>query len=284
MEVNAPSVLEWTGNDGRVTLDLRPLEAYGALARLRTRLLQRIDALSAGEAELPTRCSEWRVVDVVNHLADTTGWATTAIDATLAGRPGSGVWDRFDVVATPKSLTDAAPRDLDAARARLHEAMAANMRQITAVLPVRERLTDTPLGPQPFPVAVTHVLWDTWLHERDLCLPRCEAVPQHEDEVRLCAIYTLRLLGVMFALRRRARSLVLRLHGGTETALRLDVGDGETRVRAVDSVDDGTPVLSGDAAGAIDALSGRGDLAAALQGPDGIRAELSPLGRYFAGR
>jgi Mycothiol maleylpyruvate isomerase N-terminal domain len=271
--------LEWTSGETRVVVELIPLEVLGALMRLRTRVLQRIDALAARDAEHPSRCAEWRAVDVVNHLADTTGWAAAVTAAAAHGAPTT-VFEGFHVRRTPKQLTDAGPRDLDAARARLHTAMAESLGQVAEVVAVRDKLTDTPLGPQPFPVAACHVLWDTWLHERDLCLPLGIEPPQHEDEIRLSAIYTLRLVGLCVAMARRELSATLRLHGATEVTLRLDASAALTAVRVVD---DAAPQLSGDAATVIDALSGRGDIDAAVEGPAELRTAFRPLCALLAG-
>jgi len=283
MPLTGEHALEWTSGDARVVVDLVPIEVLGALARLRTRLLQSIDALPLGEAEHATRCDEWRAVDLVNHLADTTHWATEVIAAAAEHR-ASVIFEGFHVRATPKQLTDAAPRDLDAARARLHQAMEANLHQVAEVVGLQERPTMTPVGPQPFPVAALHVLWDTWLHERDLLLPLGVQVPEHEDETRLAAVYTLRLIGFALAMMGRELSVALRLHGATECLLRLDATRGRTSVRVVETVDGATPELSGDAATVVDALTGRGDLAAALDGPEELRRALSPLRRFLAGR
>ena len=272
--------LEWTSGDNRVVLDLIPIEVLGALMRLRTRLLERIDALPAEAADRPTRCSEWRAVDLVNHLADTTQWASAVTAAAVRGE-SAGIFAGFHVRRTPKQLTDAAPHDLDAARARLHAAMEESLGQVADVVAVGERPAETPVGPQPFPVAALHVLWDTWLHERDLCLPAGVEPPQHEDETRLCAVYTLRMVGLCIAMMGGEVSATVRLHGGTEVTLRLDASPALTSVRIVD---DEAPQLSGDAATMIDALTGRGGLDAALDGPAELRTALGPLRAVLAGR
>jgi uncharacterized protein (TIGR03083 family) len=282
MSVKGTPLLEWTAAGSRVALEVIPFEVLGALNRLRTRLMQGIDALTPEQAEAPTRCAEWRAVDLVNHLCDTTGWAVDAITAAAESR-STALFDDFHVRATPKQLTDGADRRLDAARARLHEIMAANLRQVPGVVAVRDRLTDTPIGPQPFPVAAQHVLWDTWLHERDLLIPLGIQPPQHEDEVRLSAIYTLRMIGYMTGMLGRELSVALRLHGATSVTLQLDAGRGSTVVRILESAGDATRALSGDAATIVDALTGRGDIAAALDGPQEMREALGSLARALAG-
>lgn len=272
--------LEWTSGDNRVVLDLIPVEVLGALMRLRTRLLDRVDRLPAEAAEHPTRCAEWTAVDIVNHVADTTGWAATVITAAATGA-SSGLFAGFHVRNTPKGLTDAASRDLDAARARLHAEMAASLAQVPQVAALGDAPTETPLGPQPFPVAALHVLWDTWLHERDLFLPMGVEPPQHEDETRLCALYTLRMVGLCVAMARQEVSATVRLHGATAVTLRLDASPALTSVRLAP---DATPDVTADAAALVDALTGRGDVDAALDGPAELRAALSPLRGVLAGR
>lgn len=263
----------------RRALDVLPLEVLGAFNRLCARLVERIDALPDGVAEQPTRCADWRAVDLVNHLADTTSWATEVTTAAAEQRETT-IFAGFHVRRTPKQLTDAQPRDLAAARARLHANIAANLALVPEIVRLGNGLCQTPLGPQPFPVAALHAMWDTWLHERDLLIPLGIDPPQHEDEVRLCALYSLRLLGLFVAMSGQELSVTLRLHGATETTLRLDATPQLTAVRVVD---DPTPQLSGDAAAAVDALTGRGD-PAALEGPAELRAALSPLRAVLAGR
>jgi uncharacterized protein (TIGR03083 family) len=280
--VNRAPALEWRSGDTRIALDILPLEVLGALNRLRTRLLQSIDNLTPAQAEAQTRCDTWRAVDLVNHLADTTAWATESIAAATENRTTS-IFDGFNVRDTPKRLTDNAPRDLDTARARLHAAMADNMRQVPAALALHDRLSPTPLGPQPFPVAALHVMWDTWLHERDLLLPLGITPPPHEDEVRLCVIYTLRVVGFMTALRGRELSATLQLSGATDITLRLDVDAKQTLVAIVDNQPADDATLHADAATIVDALTGRGDIATALQGPPELRNALGALARVFAG-
>jgi uncharacterized protein (TIGR03083 family) len=278
MAATGEHALEWTSGESRVVLDLVPMEVLGALMRLRTRLLQRIDALPAGAAEHPTRCAEWRAVDVVNHLSDTTHWAAEVTAAAAQGR-SSDVFTGFHVRRTPKQLTDAASRDLDAARARLHEAMDRSLGQVAEVMAALDKLTATPLGPQPFAVAALHGLWDTWLHERDLLLPLGVEVPQHEDEVRLSALYTLRLVGLCVAMAGDQLSATVQLRGATAARLRLDASPALTAVRA----GDGEPQIHADAATLVDVLSGRGDVDAALDGPAELRAGLSGLRPLLAG-
>jgi len=198
----------------------------------------------------------------------------------------TGVFDGFDPRSTPKRLTDTADRDPATARQRLVAA-------IEAMLPGLEMLdgegamilTESPLGRQPLAVSTQHLLWDTWLHERDLLLPLGHSLPELEDEVRLCAVYSLRMAGGITQLFQQEARVPVILHGAWNGAMLLEVRGGDMSVRQLDAAEAGEigPHLRGDAVTAIDALCGRGDLEAALQGPDELRSALSSLRMVLAG-
>jgi uncharacterized protein (TIGR03083 family) len=276
--------IQWQQGDTLVVLDVAPAEISGGLSRLWQRVLDGVDSLGEGEWERPTRCSEWKAVDIANHLSDTASWVTQLVADAAAGRP-SHVFDGFEPRGVPKRLTDAADRTPAVAARRLRESLE-GLGSLAAGLDfeamVDERV-DTPLGAQPSAVGFLHLFWDTWLHERDLFLPLDREVPEREAEVRLAALYTLRMEGYIHDLLHRRVSTLLDLHGAFSGCLLLQAGPGELRV---EQVPDGTPaehVLHGDAATVVDALCGRGDLTAALAGePDGL-ATVSSIRAVLAG-
>jgi hypothetical protein len=96
-------------------------------------------------------------------------------------------------------------------------------------------------------------------------------------------IYTLRVVGFMTALRGRELSATLQLSGATDVTLRLDVDAEQTLVAIVDNQSASDATLHADAATIVDALTGRGDIATALQGPPELRNALGALARVFAG-
>jgi uncharacterized protein (TIGR03083 family) len=282
--VAATGGMQWQQGDVRVALDVTPADVAAGLARLWRRLLDGVDALAPNEWERPTRCAEWTVVDVVNHLGDTGSWVVDIVDAVAEGRE-SHVFDNFEPRGVPKRLTDAADRDPVVARRRMSEGFEA-VRARLPLLDDREAaqlLLTTPLGPQPPAVGLLHLFWDTWLHERDMFLPLHRPVPELADEVRMAAVYTLRMEGYIQAMFGRELSVGLVLDGALRDTVAVELHPTELRVEVVPP--DRTPenVLRGDAATAVDALCGRGALEASLQGPDDVRGSISALRTVLAG-
>jgi uncharacterized protein (TIGR03083 family) len=276
--------MQWQQGDIAVVLDVAPTAASAALPRLWQRILDGVEALGPDDWERPTRCSEWAVVDIVNHLGDTGSWVLDIMDAAETGRH-STVFDNFEPRGVPKRLTEGADRTPAVARRRLREAIAA-VRDRLAPLDAETAasvLLDTPLGPQPAGVGVLHLFWDTWLHERDLFLPLGRRVAEEPEEVRLAALYSLRMEGYIQTLFGRQVSVRLALDGAVDSVLSLEADGSELRIQVAPpgSADQGA--LRGDAAAAVDALCGRGELAAALAGPEEALQSVSSLRTILAG-
>jgi hypothetical protein len=280
--------LEWVDASGaRTSLDVDAGDVTAAVLRVWRRLLATLDELPAQSAGAPTRCSEWAVVDLVNHLADVTGMARQVTLAAIQGER-CGIFDGFDPQRVPKRLTDAAVRDLDTALGRAREALGSAVAEVEAGAALAGALEiETPLGVQPFSAALLHGFWDAWLHERDLLIPRGATPPELADELRLHALYSLHMAGCLQRLFGREASITLALHGASDAVIRVDVQGTEVRTRGLRSVDsdgdDTTEALRGDAATAEDAISGRGDLNAALDGPDPMRKALRIVRTVVAG-
>jgi uncharacterized protein (TIGR03083 family) len=275
--------MQWELGGASVALDVDPAAVPPALLRVWGRICQGLDELEPAQWQHPTRCSEWQVVDIVNHLADTCSWVVDVIDSAAEGRR-STIFDGFEPRGVPKRLTDAADRDPAAARRRLDGAIAA----VTARVAIHDpaSLTDvlllTPLGEQPAPAGLLHLTWDTWLHERDLFLPLGRRTPVERDEVRMVALYTLRMEGFIAMLFKREVHTALVLHGALDDTLRLDLSGKRLRAGA-GTAEDAAHVLQGEAATVVDALCGRGELGAALDGAEEARASLGGLRSLLAG-
>jgi Mycothiol maleylpyruvate isomerase N-terminal domain len=275
--------LEWVDAGGaRTSLDVEPAEVTAAALRVWRRLLDAINALPADSGDKPTRCSEWAVVDLVNHLADVTGMARQVSFAALEGKH-TGIFDGFDPARAPKQLTDAAVRDLDTARGRARDVLSAAIAEVGASAAVAGALQiETPLGVQPFPAALLHGFWDAWLHERDLLIPLGATPPELDDELRLHALYSLHMAGCLQRLFRRTEASITLAPHGAGAAVRVDLQGTEVRTRLVPSLDDDAEALRGDAAIAEDVISGRGDQDA-LQGPDTMRKQVRIVRTVMAG-
>lgn len=276
--------MQWQQGDVRVTLDVAPAEVTTALSRLWQRLLDSVDALAEDDFERPTRCSEWTVVDLVNHLADTASWGIEIITAGQEGRV-SHLFDGFEPRGVPKRLTDAADRTPTVARRRMLENTARLREMVSGLDPVAamDLPVSTPVGDQPSMAGLLHYFWDCWLHERDLLLPLGRPVPELADEVRLALVYILRLEGYVHSLFKREVSVALELSGAWAETLLFTVDAGQIRAQAAAGGETARYTLRGDSATVVDALSGRGEMQAALQGDAEGRDSVSAIRAVLAG-
>jgi uncharacterized protein (TIGR03083 family) len=254
-----------------------------SLERHRGRLIGSLEGLSATEWRAPSRCAGWSVADVVGHLR----WGTE-VGVELLRRVEQGSDDRlfegFDSRLTPRSA-------LEPLRGR-HPAehLAAVRDGTTTLLAVARDLAargveeeaDTPLGWVPWPLAVNHLLWDSWLHERDVLVPLDGAPDPDPVEVRLVGSYQLVLLGAMLAGVGMRCRVDLRLEGAGGGAYRLTAGDEVVIDHPEEPPAEGG-CIAGDAVTVIEAMSGRGDLATCARGPQPMLRSAGVLASRLAG-
>jgi uncharacterized protein (TIGR03083 family) len=254
-----------------------------SLERHRERLIGSLEGLSATEWHAPSRCAGWSVADVVGHLR----WGTE-VGVELLRRVEQGCGDRlfegFDSRLTPRSALEPL-RGRDPA-----EHLAAVRGGTTTLLAVARDLAargveeeaDTPLGWVPWPLAVNHLLWDSWLHERDVLVPLGGALDPDPVEVRLVGSYQLVLLGAMLAGVGMRCRVDLRLEGGGGGAYRLTVGDEVVIDHPGEPPAEGG-CIAGDAVSVIEAMSGRGDLATCARGSQPMLRSAGVLASRLAG-
>jgi uncharacterized protein (TIGR03083 family) len=252
----------------RVQLD----EVKAAFRTHRNRLIAELSELTEKEWNGPTRCHLWSVADVASHLTDGTRWGLEGLHAVLS-KTDFSFMTRFDNRLTPHEY-------VQAGRGRAREEIAEDLatgteRLLMAVERVRElghAFMQTPIGHVSLTFAVLHLLWDSWLHERDVLVPLSGSPLYPTHEVRLVASYALLLAGTAISSATTTQQrcdIVLDGPGGgyyrmgVEEAIHVEVGIPGP---AVGSVPQG-PILS-----TIDALAGRGHLKDVVNGPpDAIR-------------
>jgi hypothetical protein len=128
--------------------------------------------------------------------------------------------------------------------------------------------------------ALLHVLWDSWIHERDALLPLGLPVDEIESEVTVGLCYVLAL--GQYASRRHGRGEPV---DAVVCGFRVTASEGPIMVVPVSGVDQrsGTvPVLTGHPPSVVDALSGRGDLDEVLTGDGEVLHRLGFLGRFLS--
>ena len=275
--------LQWEHAGRPTALDLDAAEVLAFAQRATRRLVAALGDLSPAEWAAPSRCSDWAVVDVVNHVADV---LTRAREMFAAGREGrrAGIFDGFDPRTTPQKWADGASREPAEALARLQAAAAPALAEYDSLASASgdEFRIEGPLGRQPWPAGLLHGIWDVWLHERDILIPLGRPVPEVAGEVRLVLLYSLRMIGYIATAFGKTAGVTLAVSGAYDGALRLDAAD-TLSVHALGAGHLQEPVLRGDAAIAADALCGRGELAAALDGPADALETVSVLRLILAG-
>lgn len=273
-----------SGVRAELTVDLAASPAE-LLVRQRTRLAARLAGLSTQGWRRPTRCPLWDVADVVTHLCDAAGWALGALAASETGVAAPGALKDFDPGRTPHE-------HVLAGRGQAPEVLLARLRDVTGTLADRLDAARRP-GAPPIPwvggnnmyspgLAGLHLLWDSWLHERDLdaALAAEGIVPASPCPMELDAVAA---YGVFFA------GLVVRPRLGPDVqvllraeldGLRYDLSlDSAVQLsRAFGAALPEALVIRGPAVKTVEALAGRGDLAEVAEGPVPAIALMGGLG------
>jgi len=246
-----------------------PSDVVRAYAAHRRRFALSVATLNEHALRSPSRCSEWSVADILRHGCDVDRWMRTIWNGDLP-------FTAFDPRVTPhaevlhsRSLSDLVVRDRYVASS---VEMAAD---VGSAGPERWGLPSLSyVGAMPWWQTVLHVLWDSWLHERDGLLPRGMPVDEVEEEVTAVLSYLLAL--AVHISRRLGRNEPL---DAVVCGLRVSAGDGPVRVSPVVELPAGVPTLSGYAPAVIDVVSGRGNLDDVLSGDDEVLDRL----RLFTG-
>ncbi len=127
-----------------------------------------------------------------------------SIRAALDGTP-TRVLAAFDPVATPASLA-AADRHLEPAEVldRFRRSTSELVDTWRALAGSEwEQLAEAPAGHVAVDVLTHHALWDAWVHERDVLVPRGVEPPTIDDELAGCLLFAA-ALGPALALDRTA--------------------------------------------------------------------------------
>lgn len=237
------------------------------------RLLDNWQGFAPAQWESPSRNKEWTVHHTVRHVADVVERGAAAMNR----EPALGE-DAFDPRSTPDAWLAASdgesPVDtIDRFTAASTVFRAGVADRLAAGDNSRDR---TVYGTAHWTVNVAHVLWDSWLHERDVLLPLGLPAPSTEEEERLVGLYGLLMALVPSMTFEQSISATVQLRGvGLRTIeVSCDAGFlGSAEVPA------GAAPITGAMPAAIDALAGRGD--AVADALPGAPEELGFLAAFF---
>jgi uncharacterized protein (TIGR03083 family) len=231
----------------------------------RARFESELRHLDPADWDRPTRCTEWSVREVVGHLVVVDGfWAFTLGNA-RDGVPPLTMLEGFD----PSSSTD------DLVKATLTTPVSELLDQFSAAAATTTELlssftkeqwrnrTESPLGHLPPPILLGHMLWDSWLHERDILEPMNAAPTSPAEELLAVTWFSLCFSGLQGGLLGDPNpagpgpdaviDATLAFDDLPDTALRVRIDDGIEIVAA--DPQDAIPV--GSAAAFVDAFGGR---------------------------
>jgi uncharacterized protein (TIGR03083 family) len=247
------------------------LEVFGEQRRRFAAVLQ---GFGPGDWAAPTRCPGWSAHEVVRHLCDcnTIGAAAGPDDRTLDLTAG------FDPRTTPSDwLTTSAGEPPEATLSRF----VATTGELLAVLRARlaqNRRFDVrlPFGPMDWTVFVLHGFWDSWLHERDVLLPRGTGHPTDGDATGYAAAYGVFIAAAVASMSGDPVRQQLTLGGDGGGVFDLD-SRGAVTLTVTRLATAGPP-----AAQVTDALAGRAPSSAVLGGlPASTRTALTHLADFF---
>jgi uncharacterized protein (TIGR03083 family) len=254
--------------------DLDPEHLLEVFGEQRRRFAAVLQEFGPGDWAAPTRCAGWSAHEVVRHLCD-----CNAIGA------GAGPDDRtldltasFDPRTTPRGwLTASAGEPPEATFSRFVETTEELLAVLRARLAQHRRFdVRLPYGPMDWTVFVLHGFWDSWLHERDVLLPRGTGHPTDGDATGYAAAYGVFIAAAMASMFGDPVRQKLTLGGDGGGVFDLD-SRGAVTLTVTRLATTGPP-----AAQVTDALAGRAPTSAVLGDlPASTRTALSHLADFF---
>lgn len=241
-------------------------------ARQRHRFAAVLRGFGPGDWAAPTRCAGWCAHDVVRHLCDCNAIAAGADDHALDLAAG------FDPRISPRGWP--AVSASQSPGATLGRFLATTDDLFTLL---RDRLAQgarfdvcLPYGPMDWTILVLHAFWDSWLHERDVLLPRGREHPADGGATFYAAAYGLFLAAAVAAMSGGQVQEKLTLGGDGGGIFELDSRDGVT-LTVTQATTAGPPADQ-----VTDALAGRPPATAVLGDlPASSRATLLRVANFF---
>jgi uncharacterized protein (TIGR03083 family) len=259
--------------DQQIGFDVTAAEARAASTGQRRRLLDTVRGLDEERLLAQSRCADWSIQDVVRHLTQMSDLMQDGIAAARADEKFTP-FKTFDPKVTPTELVRAAgaqdPATTVAEFARTTESLARTLEELGDD---DSLLLVSPAGRQPWPRSILHALFDSAVHERDITRPLGIDAEPSVDEVGSVAAYQVLLASRVACMFGMSYVVELALEGAPVLTVRVD-GPAVDVIRAFGT---GAPVATGVAIDVLDAMTGRGELSAVLDGPPAVIAGLSTL-------
>ena len=229
-------------------------ELVGAMAAHQERTLDLWCSLTRQEWARPSRNGNWTNHDTARHVAD----GAELLVARLSGEEPPRTGDGFDPNTTP-DLWLAASAD---------ETPQGTIERYAAAVPICSQLVAhkmdagdpstawVPYGEAHWTALAVHVLWDSWLHERDVALPLGQAPESTPGEQRIAALYGLFMSMVPMIRMGLPAEATVQFTGPVTTTVTATHDDGRLESAEVEEV---PTSHTNDLVTLVDSLSGRGD-------------------------
>jgi uncharacterized protein (TIGR03083 family) len=242
----------------------------------RARVRGWLDAVPNQKWSGPTRCGLWDVTALVQHMTSASQFLGYTLHQAARGT-ATDLLRGFDphetVQAAAAMLGDLTP---DGARAALASMDAAVDVELDRTREMGwSNLAEAPPGQLPCHLAVSHFLFDSWVHEYDLMVPRGERPPVDRLEAEVTVRYLIGLAEVATGAR---TPMDLRL---TDPDLRIGVAVTDQIVEVtVGSAPAGVPAIEARVVDFVDRTTGRE--AGAVRGDDRALAVIDAFARILA--
>lgn len=183
-----------------MTVPSQPDEVASAWRSQRRRLRSWFAGLDDDAWTEKTRCSEWDVTDLAQHLVSGAQFLGFTLHEANKGRP-TRLLEGFDPQQTPGAAAGLfrglSSGELVTQLGEMDASVDSEIDRLTGE--GGQNPAEAPLGQVPAYVAVNHFLFDSWVHEYDLMLPAGRTPVLVPEEALVVATYVLALSGVAHA-------------------------------------------------------------------------------------
>ncbi len=200
----------------------------------------------------PSRNADWTVHQTVRHVADAM-WAGNSGAAPELERPMDG----FDPRSTPDLWLEASAHETPEETIERFALGADQVRDRTRarLADADDRIEPTAYGEGHWTLNVLHVMWDSWVHERDVAVPLGQAPEVSPAEECLIGAYGLFMAAVPSRRSDDALSTIIQLNGLEQRTFTVTCADALVSCTESPAAQ---PAAVGGFATATDALAGRG--------------------------
>jgi uncharacterized protein (TIGR03083 family) len=155
-----------------VTIEGDPGDVAVPRVRQRLRLAELAATFTEAEWSAPSRCSQWSVRDVIAHIA---GINPLYVMSAVAGRAGepTRLMPHFDPAVSPLRMVEQVAA---LSSAQVLDLLVSSNAELIASAEALDgsgwcTSAESPLGEVPIRLVMSHALWDSWVHERDIVIP-----------------------------------------------------------------------------------------------------------------